>query len=80
MDAPRLDQVIERADTSACVQGFLEDVPDDYGQSSSTPLECLTNPEIAQMLGYIPEGRQGLPALGRRRGLQAASRGVPLPS
>jgi RNA polymerase sigma-70 factor (ECF subfamily) len=52
VDAPRLDQVIERAEMSACVQGFLEKLPDDYRMVILLhDLHGMTNPEIARMLG-----------------------------
>jgi RNA polymerase sigma-70 factor (ECF subfamily) len=51
-DEPRLDRMIEQAEMSACVKGFLEDLSDDYRQVILLhDLEGLTNPEIAGMLG-----------------------------
>ena len=50
-DAPRLDEVIERAEMSSCVQSFLQDLSDDYRTVILLhDLEGLTNPEIALML------------------------------
>lgn len=50
--APRLDQVIEQGEMSACVLGFLEDLSDDYRMVVLLhDLHEMTNPEIAQMLG-----------------------------
>jgi RNA polymerase sigma-70 factor (ECF subfamily) len=47
-----LDRVIERADMSACVRSYLEELSDDYRQVILLhDLEGLTNPEIAEMLG-----------------------------
>lgn len=54
--APRLDQVIEQGEMSACVQGFLEELPDDYRMVVLLhDLHDMTNPEIAQMLGCSVE-------------------------
>ena len=51
-DEPRLDRMIERAEMSACVRGFLEDLSDEYRQVILLhDMEGLTNPEIAGMLG-----------------------------
>lgn len=51
-NALRLDQVVERAEMSACVQGFLEELPDDHRIAIMLhDLHGLTNPEVAQMLG-----------------------------
>ena len=48
----RLDQLLEQAEMGACVQGFLEKLPDDYRMVILLhDLHDLTNPEIAQMLG-----------------------------
>jgi RNA polymerase sigma-70 factor, ECF subfamily len=47
-----LDQVVERAEMSACVQGFLEELPDDHRMAIMLhDLHGLTNPEVARMLG-----------------------------
>jgi RNA polymerase sigma-70 factor, ECF subfamily len=49
---PRLDQVIEQGEMSACVQGFLEELSDDYRMVVLLhDLHEMTNPEIVQMLG-----------------------------
>jgi len=51
-DSPRLDKVFDQKEMSACVQVYLEDLPDDYRAVIMLhDLEGLTNPEIAQMLG-----------------------------
>jgi RNA polymerase sigma-70 factor (ECF subfamily) len=53
VDAPRLDQVIEQNEMSACVQEFIEQLPDSYRVVILLhDLHGLTNPEIAQMLGH----------------------------
>ncbi len=50
--APQLDQLIEQSEMSACVQGFLEELPDDYRMVVLLhDLHEITNPEIAEMLG-----------------------------
>ena len=51
-DSPRLDSVFDQKEMSACVQSYLEELPDDYRAVIMLhDLEGLTNPEIAQMLG-----------------------------
>lgn len=51
-DSPRLDSVFDQKEMSACVQSYLEDLPDDYRAVIMLhDLEGSTNPEIAQMLG-----------------------------
>ena len=51
-DSPRLDSVFEQKEMSACVQSYLEELPDDYRAVIMLhDLEGLTNPEIAEMLG-----------------------------
>jgi len=48
----RLDHLVEQAEMSTCVQGFLEQLPDDYRMVILLhDLHDMTNPEIAQMLG-----------------------------
>lgn len=50
--ATRLDHLVEQAEMSTCVQGFLEELPDDYRMVILLhDLHDMTNPEIAQMLG-----------------------------
>jgi RNA polymerase sigma-70 factor (ECF subfamily) len=50
-DEPRLDRVIERAEMTACVRGYLEELSDEYRQVILLhDMEGLTNPEIASML------------------------------
>jgi len=76
MDAPRLDKVIEQAEMSACVQSFLEDLPDAYRTVILVhDLEGLTNPEIAQMLGTSVEAVK-IRLHRARRKLQAALAGA----
>lgn len=51
IDEPRLDRVIERAEMTTCVRGFLDDLSDEYRQVILLhDMEGLTNPEIAKML------------------------------
>lgn len=51
-DSPRLDSVFDQKEMSACVQSYLEKLPDDYRAVIMLhDLEGLTNPEIAEMLG-----------------------------
>jgi RNA polymerase sigma-70 factor (ECF subfamily) len=51
-DAPKLDEIVERKEMSACVQKYLEELPDDYRAAIMLhDLHGLSNPEIAQMLG-----------------------------
>ncbi len=48
----RLDQVVEKAEMSDCVNEFLDGLSNDYRQVILLhDCEGLTNPEIAQMLG-----------------------------
>jgi len=50
--APRLDQVIEQKEMSACVQQYLAGLSDSYRAVILLhDVEGLTNPEIAEMLG-----------------------------
>lgn len=52
VDVPRLDHAVEQAEMSACVQAFLEELPNDYRAVISLhDLHGLTGPEIARMLG-----------------------------
>lgn len=54
--APPLDQLIEQGEMSACVQGFLEELPDAYRMVVLLhDLHEMTNPQIAQMLGCSVE-------------------------
>ncbi len=49
---PRLDKVMEQKEMSACVQKYLEDLPDSYRAAILLhDANGMTNPEIAQMLG-----------------------------
>ena len=51
-DETSLDRVLERAEMTACVRSFLEDLSDEYRQVILLhDLEGLTNAEIAEMLG-----------------------------
>ncbi len=51
-DETSLDRVLERAEMSACVRSFLDDLSDEYRQVILLhDLEGLTNAEIAEMLG-----------------------------
>lgn len=51
-DTPRLDEAMERAELSTCVQRYIEALPDDYrAVLLLKDLHGLTNPEIAEMLG-----------------------------
>jgi len=48
----RMDLLLERAEMSACVRGFLDDISDEYRQVILLhDLEALTNLQIAEMLG-----------------------------
>jgi RNA polymerase sigma-70 factor (ECF subfamily) len=50
-DAPRLDEVVQQKEMSACVQEYLVKLPDDYRIAIILhDLHGLTNPEIAEML------------------------------
>lgn len=50
--APRLDQVIEQKEMSACVQQYLDGLSDSYRAAILLhDVEGLSNPEIAEMLG-----------------------------
>lgn len=52
LKAPRLDQLVEQAEMSACVQGFLEKLSDDYRLAILLhDIHGLTNAEIARMTG-----------------------------
>jgi RNA polymerase sigma-70 factor, ECF subfamily len=52
----RLERVIDRAEMSACVGAFVEELSDEYRQVILLhDLEGLTNPEIAEMLGVSVE-------------------------
>ncbi|MFQ5899750.1 MAG: RNA polymerase sigma factor, partial [Candidatus Methylomirabilia bacterium] len=56
VDAPRIDTVIEQTEMSACVQEFVEKLPDTYRAVILLhDLHGLSNPEIAQMLGHSLE-------------------------
>jgi RNA polymerase sigma-70 factor (ECF subfamily) len=49
---PRLDNVMEQQEMSACVQRYLADLPDSYRAVILLHDEAsMTNPEIAEMLG-----------------------------
>lgn len=51
-DSPRLDSVFDQKEMSACVQSYLEELPDHYRAVIMLhDLEGLTNPEIAEILG-----------------------------
>jgi RNA polymerase sigma-70 factor (ECF subfamily) len=51
-DETSLDRVLERAEMSACVRNFLEDLSDEYRQVILLhDVEGLTNAEIAEMVG-----------------------------
>ena len=51
-DEPRVDEAIERSEMSACVQKFVEDLPDSYRAAILLhDLSGLRDREIAQMLG-----------------------------
>ena len=51
-ETPTLDQLIERTEMSACVGGFLDQLPVDYRQALILhDLEGVTNAEIARMMG-----------------------------
>jgi len=51
-DSPRLDLVIEREEMSACVQEYIEQLPDDYRMVILLhDLHGMINPEIADVLG-----------------------------
>jgi RNA polymerase sigma-70 factor (ECF subfamily) len=50
--APRLDQVIEQKEMSACVQEYLDSLSDSYRAVILLhDMQGLSNPEIAEMLG-----------------------------
>jgi RNA polymerase sigma-70 factor (ECF subfamily) len=50
--APRLDKLMEQREMSACVQDYIEALPETYRAVILLhDLEGLTNPEIAEMLG-----------------------------
>ena len=50
--AARLDRVVERAEMSACVRKYMEDLSPEYRQVIVLhDLEELSNPEIAEQLG-----------------------------
>jgi RNA polymerase sigma-70 factor (ECF subfamily) len=50
--APRLDQVIEQKEMSACVQEYLDSLSDSYRAVILLhDMQGLNNPEIAEMLG-----------------------------
>lgn len=52
VDAPRLDLVIEQSEMSTCVQGYIEQLPDDYRMVILLhDLHGMTNPQMAQALG-----------------------------
>jgi RNA polymerase sigma-70 factor, ECF subfamily len=49
---PTLGRVIEQAEMSGCVRGYLDELPDDYRTAILLhDLEGVPNPEIAEMLG-----------------------------
>jgi RNA polymerase sigma-70 factor (ECF subfamily) len=49
---PPLDQLLEQEDMSACVQQYIEELPDSQRVVLLLhDLEGMTNPEIAEMLG-----------------------------
>jgi RNA polymerase sigma-70 factor (ECF subfamily) len=51
-DAPCLDKALEQSEMSACVQDYLEGIPDSYRAAILLhDVHGLTNPEIAAMLG-----------------------------
>lgn len=51
-DGPRLDQLVDRADMSACIQQFLEDLPDSYRAAILMhDLHDLSDAEMARLLG-----------------------------
>ncbi|MFQ5615621.1 MAG: RNA polymerase sigma factor, partial [Anaerolineales bacterium] len=50
-DAPRLEQVIEQTEMTACVQEYIAELPDNYRTAIILhDIHRLTNPEIARML------------------------------
>jgi len=50
-DTPSLNQLLEQSEMSACVQRYIEDLPDSYkGVILLHDLEGMTNEEIAEML------------------------------
>jgi RNA polymerase sigma-70 factor (ECF subfamily) len=51
-DSPKLDEVVERKEMSACVQEYIVELSDDFRMAILLhDLHGLSNPEIAQMLG-----------------------------
>jgi RNA polymerase sigma-70 factor (ECF subfamily) len=54
-EAPRLDQLVEQAEMSACIQEFLDTLPDRYRTAILLhDLQGLTATEIASVLGCTP--------------------------
>jgi len=52
MNTPKLDEVIEQKQMSACVQQYLQSLSDSYRAAILLhDVEGLSNPEIAEMLG-----------------------------
>jgi RNA polymerase sigma-70 factor (ECF subfamily) len=50
--APRLDQLVEQKEMSACVQDYLDSLSDSYRAAILLhDMQGLSNPEIAEMLG-----------------------------
>ncbi len=75
-DTLSLDQVIERAEMSECVQSFLDDLPGAYRTVILLhDLEGLTNPEIARGLG-VPREAVKIRLHRARRRLRAALQGT----
>jgi RNA polymerase sigma-70 factor (ECF subfamily) len=51
-DAPRVDEVIDRVEMSACVKSYIDSLSDSYRTVILLhDLEGMTNPEIAEALG-----------------------------